>query len=182
VLCPEPPRESVGIGVEADLHAELWAITRDAFSDLPSIAGWRLDDDNMEVRCPNDKRLFAFSTDRRECIGPRGTHVKNRLYIRTQATACDGCPVRAACRSSDRPGVPKQVVRVVSEPVMERATELVHSLRKLRRPAKIHRQIAAQRQRNERAGISATTATALPPMAPIPEVPVGGLQGEFRFA
>ena len=182
VLCPEPPRESVGIGVEADLHAELWAITRDAFSDLPSIAGWRLDDDNMEVRCPHDKRLFAFSTDRRECIGPRGTHVKNRLYIRTQATACDGCPVRAACRSSDRPGVPKQVVRVVSEPVMERATELVHSLRKLRRPAKIHRQIAAQRQRNERAGISATTATALPPMAPIPEVPVGGLQGEFRFA
>lgn len=174
--CPEPPEESIGVGPEADLHAELWAITREAFSDLPSIAGWRLDDEKMEVRCPNDKRLFAYSTDRHECIGPRGIHVKNRLYIRTQATACDGCPVRAACRSSDRPGVPKQLARQVSEQVMVRATELVHALRKLRRPAKIHRAIAARRERNAAAGVHARSATALPPMSPIPAAPTGVLQ------
>lgn len=178
VPCPEPLQESIGVGLEADLHTELWAITREAFSDLPSIAGWRLDDEKMEVRCPNDKRLFAYSTDRTERTGPRGPHVKNRLAIRTQATACDGCPVRAACRSCDRPGVPKQLSRQVSEPVMVRATELVHALRKLRRPAKIHRAIAARRERNATGAVNAKSATALPPMAPLPVVPTGVLQPE----
>lgn len=61
---------------------------------------------------------------------------------------------------------------------MVRATELVHALRTLRRPAKIQRAITQRRERNATIGAAALTAKALPPMAPIPAVPAGILHPE----
>ncbi len=61
---------------------------------------------------------------------------------------------------------------------MVRATELVHALRTLRRPAKIQRAITARRERNATTGATAKCATALPPMSPIPAAPAGVLQPE----
>ena len=154
------PKDWTTVGAETPEHSELWGITRDAFADLADLPGWRLDDERMEVRCPNDKRLFAFSAESHTWTGPKGVHTKSRLWIRAQAGACDGCPVRASCRSSDRPKVPKQLSRAVPADVLVRARELVHALRKQRKHAQV--QSAIDRRRIEQAAAAGSEPVPVP--------------------
>ena len=53
---------------------------------------------------------------------PYGPKPRHRLWIRTQTGACDGCPVRTTCRTTDRPNIPKQLARDIKSAVRVRRT------------------------------------------------------------
>jgi hypothetical protein len=133
---------------EAQLANELWKIARVAFARLPALPGWRLDDARQEIRCPNEKRLFVFSTETNLRMRKHGPRPRHRLWIRTQTGACDGCPLRATCRTSDEPNIPKQLARDVDGQVKERAATLIKELRRLRKPKEIQANIEKQRKRS----------------------------------
>ena len=146
---------------ESALHKELWTITRSAFANLEAMPGWRLDDAEMEIRCPNEKRLFPFSSEthiRKRKHGPKPRH---RLWIRTQTGACDGCPVRTTCRTTDRPNIPKQLARDIKSEVKARVAQLLKDLRRIRRPKEIRTGIERRRDR-----LLASSKTVIPATRP----------------
>ena len=146
---------------ESALHKELWTITRSAFANLEAMPGWRLDDAEMEIRCPNEKRLFPFSSEthiRKRKHGPKPRH---RLWIRTQTGACDGCPVRTTCRTTDRPNIPKQLARDIKSAVKARVAQLLKDLRRIRRPKEIRTGIERRRDR-----LLASSKTVIPATRP----------------
>jgi len=107
---PDPADE------EADLRTQLWSIASDAFARLPLPDGWRVDDEREEVRCPNGERLYVYAVESERKPLARGGHRgKHRIMVRTDMRACNGCPLRVECTSSERANVYKQVTRSISE-------------------------------------------------------------------
>jgi hypothetical protein len=136
----EPPDE------EGGLRGELWSFASDAFARLPPPDGWRVDDERQEVRCPNGERLrvYAIESAQRPLVGGR-ERGKHRIMVRTDMRACNGCPLRAECTSSERANTYKQVTRSISEAEMLRGRELLQRLRKFSRKDQLRR-IHARRE------------------------------------
>lgn len=71
-------------------------------------ARWMLDTETATLTCPNGKPAFPFSVAR---AGPG--RPKPQVIVRTETSACNGCPLRDGCFSSNRPDIPKQIARAV---------------------------------------------------------------------
>lgn len=165
--------------VEDELRDELWTIARAAFDRQPMPAGWTLDDERREVRCPNDKRLFVYAAEsevRRHSGGERNKH---RIMVRSEMRACNGCPLRGECTSSERPNMYKQVTRSIPEGDVVRARELLTGLKPFAHRAQLRR-IWERRVAERPAGTPAPEPprplrTAPPAAPPGPFVPAAPL-------
>lgn len=91
---------------KGQLHV-LSAILSKAYGDLLNW-GWSLNEDVAALRCPNGKLAFPFSI-----VSSGPGRPKPQIIVRTEWSACNGCPLRSECFSSTRPDIPKQVARAV---------------------------------------------------------------------
>lgn len=143
---PDPEPTPDPADEEAELRRQLWSIAHDAFDRLPPPDGWHVDDVRQEVRCPNGERLYVYAVEsERRPLAGGGDRGKHRIMVRTDMRACNGCPVRAECTSSERANIYKQVSRSISESDVTRARELLQRLKKFSRRDHLRR-IHARRQ------------------------------------
>ena len=181
---PDPPEEKpdaqdMPSGVEDALRDELWQIARHAFDRQPLPVGWSLDDDRREVRCPNDQRLFGYAAESEVRRYSGGERNKHRIMVRSEMRACNGCPLRAECTSSERPNMYKQVTRSISEPEVLNARGLLGRLKAFARKAQLRR-IWEQREAERPAGAPApepprslrTAQSVAPPGPMVPAAPL----------
>ncbi len=131
-LSPPPPRQEVDLPASEDAEeaaSEVWRLVRDA---IVLRKEWRHDDDAGVLRCPTGKRHYVFAAYPSKPPHTTG----NRILLRGEAGACDGCPLRDRC-SSHKPGTYKQLAVVVSETDALRARALLARGReeRPRRPA-----------------------------------------------
>lgn len=102
---------------DANEAAEVWRLVRDA---VPLRPNWRLDDDAHALRCPTGKRHYVFAA-----YPSTSQHNKaNRILLRGEIGACDGCPLRHRC-SAHKPGTYKQLSVRVPEGDARRASALL---------------------------------------------------------
>lgn len=124
---------------ERELRQELWSIARKAFDVLPLPDGWILDDHQAEARCPNGERLFVYAAETQARPRASGeSRRKHRVMLRTDTRACNGCPFRAGCTSTER-NVYKQVTRAISDTEALHTRELLTRLKKFARKEQIRR-------------------------------------------
>lgn len=159
--------------VEDALRGELWTIARAAFDRQPMPAGWSLDDERREVRCPNDQRLFVYAAESEIRRSSGGERSKHRIMVRSEMRACNGCPLRPECTSSERPNMYKQVTRSISATEVLRARELLGHLKTFARTAQLRR-IWERRE----AGRPAGTPAPEPPR-PLRRPPAPAPPGRF---
>jgi hypothetical protein len=161
------------------LREELWKIARDAFDRQKMPAGWSLDDARREVRCPNGRGLFVYAAESEVRHNSRGERNKHRIMVRTETQACNGCPLRAECTSSERPNMCKQVTRSISGTEVLRARELLGQLKSFSRKAQLRR-IWERRESERLAGAPApepprplrAPPSGAPPGPWVPDVPL----------
>jgi hypothetical protein len=155
---------------ERELRQELWSIARKALDALPLPERWILDDPRGEVRCPNGERLFVYAVETQARPRASGeSRMKHRIMLRTDTRACNGCPFRAECTSTER-NVYKQVTRAISDTEALHARDLLSRLKKFARKEQIRR---INERREARRPVDApapaplrpfrTPAAALPP-------------------
>lgn len=186
----EPPRVDVGelaaapivcvAHKEVELRRELWSISSAAFADISLSPGWRLDDDRMEMRCANDRRLLVSAAESDVRVGPGPVRLRHRLIFRTELGACDGCPLRTECTPSNRPNTAKMVTRTITADQRMRAGDLLKALRMLRRKEKVQRAIArrlaaAVKRLPVTIAVPAAAELPRPLRTPVPSVPPGAL-------
>ena len=166
----DPPTPCVN--EEATLRSELWAIARRVFDARPPPDGWKLDDERAELRCPNGKRLFVCAAESERVPASAGrTRTKHQILVRTEIGVCNGCPFRAECTSSERPGTYKQLKRSIPEHDVLRARELLLSLKTFSRKAQVRR--ALQRRHAARPPAAPAPVPLRPLRVAPPEVSVG---------
>lgn len=162
---PAPEQPSCPADEEAELRGELWSIASTAFARLPLPDGWRVDDAREEVRCPNGERLYVYAVEsERRPVAGGGQRGKHRIMVRTDMRACNGCPLRAECTSSERANLYKQVSRSIPEADVLRGRELLQRLRKFSRRDQLRR-IHARRELH-RGGDPKPAASPRPLRAP----------------
>ncbi len=143
---PDPEAAPGAAGEEADLRGQLWKIASDAFARLPLPHGWQVDDEREDARCPNGERLYVYAVEsERRPLASGGDRGRHRIMVRTDMRACNGCPLRAECTSSERANIYKQVTRSISEADATRGRALLQRLKKYSRRDQLRR-IHARRQ------------------------------------
>jgi hypothetical protein len=129
----EPPLPAV---LQAT-RAALGAIVARVYADVSAWPGWSIEAEKAQLRCPENRRLFAFTaTGPSPSCGPR-------LGVRTEPHACDGCPIRATCFTGQGPY--KQLVRVLREDELPQVLAALSALRAATRPRP--RQVPRRRAR-----------------------------------
>lgn len=144
--------------VERRLRSELWGIACAAFTAHPLPTGWSVDEVEERVVCPNGDRLFVYAVESEVRRKGGRERTKHRIMLRTDMRACNGCPHRDGCTSSDRPDAYKQVTRTIPPEAAVRGREILALLRP-------HAHADAVRRRR------AHTARAMPDTKPPPARP-----------
>jgi hypothetical protein len=102
-----------------DARAALGGIMSRVYAELGP--GWRVEPERAQLRCPEGRRLLAFSaTGPSKAGGPR-------LAARSEPWACDGCRIRANCFPGTGPY--KQLTRTIGEDDLASATRALRTVR-----------------------------------------------------
>lgn len=89
--------------------------------------GWRVEPERGHVRCPQGRRLLAYTATRPSNGSPP------RLAVRTEPWACDGCRIRSTCYTGVGPY--KQIGRTITDDEFVLAARALHLLGTARPPA-----------------------------------------------
>lgn len=98
--------------------------------------GWRVEPERGHLRCPQGRRLLAYSATRPSNGSPP------RLAVRTEPWACDGCPIRSTCYTGVGPY--KQIGRTITDDELVLAARALHVLGAARPPALPRRRAAVR--------------------------------------
>lgn len=109
----------------ATAEGALWALTCAVFADIKRRPDWTFDHRRRRLFCPN-KMPFKYLN----VSAPRGKRKNYQLTMYPGTAACDGCPLRATCIPTLRPGAlkpsrMKMVSRCVYEETAKRAQALL---------------------------------------------------------
>jgi hypothetical protein len=114
---------------EQDAQTALHRVLERAFHDVSSWAGWSFEAGGL--RCEQGRLLHLFSA-----VGASNAGAQ-RVAVRTEPRACDGCPVRKRCFDGDGPY--KQVSRVATDEELTIARAALAQLRRQGRAPKKRR-------------------------------------------
>ena len=169
---PEAPRARPDSPAGGDLFVGLSQGQRDAlaetlslaFADVLSWSGWSLDGSALVLRCPQQQRLRPFSV-----AGGRRKQKRAQLIVRTDAGACEGCPVRADCFASTKARAYKQIARAVSTAQAEATRAALRQRRQQSWPASPQRPSVPAAA----PAVAAAASSPPPPWQPLATVVVG---------